>query len=152
MTGGTNRASFPTLSIIEQHPIKHTIFLLSDVLQNFGKKLTKEVVVWVLLEAEFANIVQVDAKFLCAQYIRCAHCKAKGHEPGKPSESSLIAVVCFFSPIFSYFCLFVAALSPCQGSPPRRKYMKTCPRPSRSSRRDCSFSNKMSERPFQAPP
>jgi len=49
-----------------------------------------------------------------------------------------MAVVCFFSPIFSYFCLLVAAFKPCQGSPPLRKYIKTCPKASRSSRLDCS--------------
>lgn len=42
---------------------------------------------------------------------------------GKPSQSSLIGVLCFFSPIFSYFCLFVAAFKPCHGRPPRRKYL-----------------------------
>ena len=57
---------------------------------------------------------------------------------GNPSQRSLMAVNCFFSPIFSYFCLLVAALSPCHGKPPRRKYMKTWPSASRSSRRDCS--------------
>ncbi|SRR6266403_1080706 len=51
-----------------------------------------------------------------------------------------MGVVCFFSPIFSYFCLFVAALRPCQGKLPRRKYKKTWPRDSRSSRLDCSVS------------
>jgi hypothetical protein len=49
-----------------------------------------------------------------------------------------MGVLCFFSPIFSYFCLFVAAFNPCHGRPPRRKYMNTWPSPSRSSRRDCS--------------
>jgi hypothetical protein len=49
-----------------------------------------------------------------------------------------MGVDCFFSPIFSYFCLFVAALRPCQGKLPRRKYIKTWPRDSRSSRLDCS--------------
>lgn len=58
--------------------------------------------------------------------------------PGNPAHSSLTIVDCFFSPIFSYFCLFVAALRPCQGSEPLKKYMKTWPRDSRSSRRDCS--------------
>jgi len=61
--------------------------------------------------------------------------------PGKPSHNSFIGVICFFSPIFSYFCLFVAALRPCQGRLPRRKYMKTWPSDSRSSRRDCSGSH-----------
>src|SRR2546429_7360485 len=64
--------------------------------------------------------------------------KQQRNIPGNPSHKSLIAVVCFFSPIFSYFCLFVAAFKPCHGNPPRRKYMKTCPKASRSSRRDCS--------------
>ena len=63
----------------------------------------------------------------------------RGLIPGKPSHKSLIAVVCFFSPIFSYFCLLVAALSPCHGRPPLRKYINTCPRASRSSLLDCSL-------------
>ena len=45
----------------------------------------------------------------------------------------------FFSEIFSYFCFFVAAFSPCHGSDPRRKYINTYPSDSRSSRRDCSI-------------
>ena len=49
-----------------------------------------------------------------------------------------MGVVCFFSPIFSYFCLFVAAFKPCHGKLPFRKYIKTCPKDSKSSRRDCS--------------
>lgn len=69
-----------------------------------------------------------------------------GYIPGKPSQSSLMGVICFFSPIFSYFCLFVAALRPCHGRLPRRKYMKTWPRDSRSSRRDCSRNVNMSMR------
>jgi hypothetical protein len=32
----------------------------------------------------------------------------------------------------------VAAFSPCQGSPPLKKYIKTWPRASKSSRLDCS--------------
>lgn len=44
----------------------------------------------------------------------------------------------FFSLMRSYFCLFVAALRPCQGRDPRLKYMRTYPRDSRSSRLDCS--------------
>lgn len=44
----------------------------------------------------------------------------------------------FFSLMRSYFCLFVAALRPCQGREPRLKYMRTYPSDSRSSRLDCS--------------
>ena len=32
-------------------------------------------------------------------------------------QSSLIGAICFFSPIFSYFCLFVVALRPCKPVP-----------------------------------
>lgn len=53
-----------------------------------------------------------------------------------------MTVLCFLSPIFSYFCLFVAAFNPCQGSEPRKKYMKTWPNASKSSRRDCSVDQK----------
>lgn len=58
--------------------------------------------------------------------------------PGNPSQSSLIEVDCFFSPIFSYFCLLVAALRPCQGNEPRKKYINTWPKDSKSSLLDCS--------------
>lgn len=59
--------------------------------------------------------------------------------PGNAPHNSLTDVDCFFSPIFSYFCLFVAALRPCQGSEPRKKYIKTWPNASKSSRLDCSM-------------
>ena len=44
----------------------------------------------------------------------------------------------FLSRIFSYFSFLVFAGSPYQGRLPRQKYIKTNPRDSRSSRRDCS--------------
>lgn len=69
---------------------------------------------------------------------RSASQTLNGNLPGMPSQSSLIGVVCFFSPIFSYFCLFVAAFKPCHGKLPLRKYIKTWPNDSKSSRRDCS--------------
>lgn len=58
--------------------------------------------------------------------------------PGYPSQSACTPIALFVSPIFSYFCLFVGAFSPCHGSDPRKKYIKTWPKASRSSRRDCS--------------
>ncbi len=42
----------------------------------------------------------------------------------RPHPTSM-GVLIFFSLIFSYFCFFVAALSPCQGKLPRRKYIST---------------------------
>lgn len=53
-------------------------------------------------------------------------------------HSTSIGVDIFFSLMRSYFCLLVAAFSPCQGSEPRLKYMRTYPNDSRSSRLDCS--------------
>lgn len=41
-------------------------------------------------------------------------------------------------PCATHFCFLVAALRPCQGRLPRRKYMSTYPSDSRSSRRDCT--------------
>lgn len=64
------------------------------------------------------------------------------HSHGYPLQSTSIGVDIFFSLMRSYFCLFVAALSPCQGSEPRLKYMRTYPRDSRSSRLDCSVVEK----------
>ena len=69
-----------------------------------------------------------------------------GSLPGKLSQSSLIEVICFFSPIFSYLCLLVATFNPCQGKPPLRKYIKTCPSDSKSSRRDCSANTSVKRR------
>lgn len=53
-------------------------------------------------------------------------------------HSTSIGVDIFFSLMRSYFCLLVAAFSPCHGSEPRLKYMRTYPNDSRSSRLDCS--------------
>src|SRR6218665_1451743 len=67
------------------------------------------------------------------QYAECLH--------GKPLQSSSIGVDIFFSLIRSYFCLLVAAFRPCHTKPPRRKYIKTYPNDSMSSRRLCSESH-----------
>lgn len=44
---------------------------------------------------------------------------------GNPLHSSSMGVDIFFSLIRSYFWRLVAALSPCQGKLPLRKYMNT---------------------------
>ena len=44
---------------------------------------------------------------------------------GNPRQRYSVGVVIFFSMMRSYFCFFVAALRPCHGSEPRRKYMST---------------------------
>ena len=124
---------------VEKIPVVDAIFYITIILQDFGEKFTKEVIIGRLFKSKLPNIIEIDRELLCRRVSRFASTPLGGrHIPGKPSHSSLIGVVCFFSPIFSYFCLFVAALRPCHGRLPRKKYMKTWPRASRSSRRDCS--------------
>lgn len=129
----------PALSVIKLHPVILAVFNFAGALQRLREQFAQVVVVWGVFKAKVADITQVLVKLLCELLVHAHGCDQAIHEPGNPSHRSLIGVVCFFSPIFSYFCLFVAALRPCQGSPPRRKYMNTCPRASKSSRRDCSL-------------
>lgn len=60
----THITSFPSLAIVQQHPIIDTIILLSDILQNLGKQLTKEVIIRRLLESQLPHIVHVNGKLL----------------------------------------------------------------------------------------
>lgn len=62
----------------------------------------------------------------------------KSNLQGYPLHKTSMGVDIFFSLIRSYFCLFVAAFSPCQGREPRLKYISTQPKDSKSSLRDCS--------------
>lgn len=121
----TNLSSLETFASVQEHPIKHSILKLANVLENLAEQLAQEVVIWLLLEAELANVVHVDAELLCNVFSNLDEKTIRRNVPGKPSHSSSMGVVCFFSPIFSYFCLLVAARRPCHGRPPRRKYMKT---------------------------
>ena len=57
---------------------------------------------------------------------------------GKFLHRSSILVFILVSLIFLYFNYLVSAFKPCQGSFPFRKYIKTCPSPSRSSLLDYS--------------
>lgn len=136
---GGIRLVLPTPPIVELHPVVFSILDFSGILQGLGEQVPQVVVVWGVLETQIADVAQVLVELLCALSAGPAILEKKGCVlPGYPSHRSLIAVVCFFSPIFSYFCLLVAAFRPCHGRPPLRKYMKTCPNASRSSRRDCS--------------
>ena len=56
----THVTSFPSLAIIEEHPVVHAVFRLVCILQNFRKELAQEVVVGRLLEPELAHVVEVD--------------------------------------------------------------------------------------------
>ena len=117
---------FPSLAIVQLHPVIFSIFDFASVLEGLSKEVSKVVVVRSVLEAKVSYIAQVFVKFFYRRMlVNAKSLPSMQRLPGKPSQRSLIAVVCFFSPIFSYFCLLVAALSPCHGNPPRRKYMKT---------------------------
>lgn len=41
----THITSFPSLAVVQQHPIVNTIILFSDILENLGEQLAEEVVV-----------------------------------------------------------------------------------------------------------
>ena len=58
-------ASFPTLAVVQQHPIVDTIILLSNILENLGEQLTKEVIVRRLLESQLSHVVHVNGKLFC---------------------------------------------------------------------------------------
>ena len=117
-----------TLPSVDRHPVVHAVFDFPAVLEDLGKEFSEEIIVRGFLETELANIVEVDGELLCIRDVDGEEMSEnrqvkslRKDSPSNPSASSLIGVVCFFSPIFSYFCLLVAALSPCQGSPPRKK-------------------------------
>jgi hypothetical protein len=115
----------PALAVVQLHPVVLAVFDLAGALECLRKELTQVVVVRGVLEPEVADVAQVFVELLCSWLAMFKPTIDRGNVPGKLSQRSLIGVVCFFSPIFSYFCLLVAALRPCHGSPPRRKYMKT---------------------------
>ena len=61
----THRASLPSLSTVQQHPVVDSILHLSSALERLREQLSKEVVIWRLLESEFPNVVEVDGELLC---------------------------------------------------------------------------------------
>ena len=130
--------SIPATASVEFHPVVFTILDLAGVFERLCKKVTKKIVIRSVFETEVADVAEILVELLCNRISEAVQNVTSCYLPGNESHRSLMAVVCFFSPIFSYFCLFVAAFNPCQGNPPRRKYMKTCPNASRSSRLDCS--------------
>ena len=65
--GKMSQTGFPSLAIVQQHPIVDTIIFLSDILENLGEQLAKEVVVGSLLESQLPHIVHVNGKLLCKE-------------------------------------------------------------------------------------
>ena len=61
----THCAGLPALAVVEHHPVVHAILGLARIFKNLGEELSQEVVVGRLLEAELANIVEVDGELFC---------------------------------------------------------------------------------------
>jgi len=56
---------FPTLAVVQLHPIVLTVLNLSAVLQCLGEQITQEVVVRGVLESKVADVAQVLVELVC---------------------------------------------------------------------------------------
>ncbi len=61
----THRIRLPPLSVVQQHPVVYTVLDFASVLESLGEEVSEEIVVGSLLEAELADVVEVDGEFLC---------------------------------------------------------------------------------------
>lgn len=66
---------------IEKIPIIDAIFNVAIVLEDLRKQLAQEFVIWCLLEAELADIVEVDRELLCTMSL--VHLEVQGGEKQK---------------------------------------------------------------------
>lgn len=55
---------FPTLAVVQQHPVIDTVILFTGSLEHLGEKFPEEVIVRVLFEAELPDVVHINRKFL----------------------------------------------------------------------------------------
>ncbi len=55
---------FPTLVVIQQHPVIDTVILFTGSLEHLGEEFPEKVIVRVLFEAEFPDVVHINRKFL----------------------------------------------------------------------------------------
>ena len=55
---------FPTLSVVEFHPVVFAIFYFAAVFESLGKQVAKEVVVGGILKTQVTNIAQVLIEFV----------------------------------------------------------------------------------------
>jgi len=56
---------FPSLSVVQLHPIVFSIFDFSCVLESLGEQIPKVVVVRCILETEVPHVAQVFVELLC---------------------------------------------------------------------------------------
>ena len=55
---------FPTLAVVQQHPVIDTVILFASGLEHLGEEFPEKVIVRALFEAEFPDIVHINRKFL----------------------------------------------------------------------------------------
>jgi hypothetical protein len=55
---------FPPLAVVELHPIVHTIFGLSGILQGLSEKISEVVIVWLVLKSKVAHVAKILVEFL----------------------------------------------------------------------------------------
>ena len=60
-------ASFPAFPVVQQHPVEDAIFGFAERLQHLSEELSKEIVVWCLLETKLTDVVHVYGKLLCRE-------------------------------------------------------------------------------------
>lgn len=65
MKHNTYVTSFPALASVQKHPVINAILRLGEGLHDLAEELPQKVIVGCLFEAEFADIVHVDAELLC---------------------------------------------------------------------------------------
>jgi hypothetical protein len=92
-------------------PVKDVVVLVALAHEEVAEELAEVAVVGLVVETKRATIAEEVRKM--------------PNSLGKPRQRSSVGVVIFFSITRSYLCFLVAALRPCQGSWPRKKYMRT---------------------------
>ena len=101
---GACASSAFVLRVALDGPVENVVVLESLANKEVAEQLAEVRRVGLVVKAKSAAVVEEDSELA-----------------GEPTEEE---VVIFFSMIRSYFCFLVAALRPCQGSWPRRKYIK----------------------------
>ena len=52
------------MSVVQLHPVVHRVVVVSIIFHRGREQFPQEIVIWGLVEGEFADIVQVDGKLL----------------------------------------------------------------------------------------
>lgn len=60
---------FPPLPVVQHHPVIHLVILVPVVLHGCSEEFAEEVVVGCFIECQFADVIEVDGKFLCGRLV-----------------------------------------------------------------------------------